>query len=115
MQNNPQVQLTPECNELLKQVQQDTTRAPTGRSTEADVDVSKAMNRFKSQCTPLLKNAAQDAVMTMNKGDIDQLLSKLGCTDKQRLYNERKSKLASLGNKDQELMAGLALNIKNNC
>ena len=117
LQLHPNIQLTPECERILEQAKDEIANTPAERLTQAGLATNKALNRFKLQCSPLVKQAARDAaaMAAMDKGQIDQLLGKMGCADKQRLYDQRNEKLGTPSGKEQEFLTSLAANIKNNC
>ena len=114
LQLHPNVRLTPECDDLLEQAEGEIAIAPAKRLTPADLEANKALNRFKSHCSPLVKQAARDtaAIAAMDKGQINRLLGKMPCADKQRLHDEPSGKLGSSSEKERELMTSLASDIQ---
>ena len=104
--------LTPECRQLRKEQDEKIKAVVAGRLTQADLQ--RVQNRFESQCVPLIK-AAQDAEWAKGKGERDKLQKQLECTDKRRVYNERKDRLASLDDSGRKAMAAIALDLDTNC
>ena len=104
--------LTPECRQLRKEQDEQVKAVVAGRLTQTDFQ--RVQNRFESQCVPLIK-AAQDTDWAKGKGERDKLQKQLECTDKRRVYNERKDKLASLDDSGRKAMAAIALDLDTNC
>ena len=112
MRNSLEAALTPECRQIQKQMLEQVTESATKRLTE--LEFQTIYNRFDTQCKPLIK-AAQEAEWAKGKAERDRLQKQVECTEKRRVYDERKDKLASLDDSGRAAMARLRTDLDTTC
>lgn len=112
MRNSLDAALTPECRQIQKQMFEQVTESATKRLTEPELQ--SIYNRFEAQCKPLIK-AAQDAEWAKGAAERDRLQKQVECTEKRRVYDERKDKLASLDDSGRATMARLRTDLDTAC
>ena len=112
MRDRVDAALTPECRRMRKQALEQVLATDNARQTEAELQ--KIIDDFEAQCSPLIK-AAQEAEWAKGKAERDRT-QKLGeCTEKRRIFAERKGRLQSLTEPDRQATARLGAEIERDC
>ena len=112
MRNAIEAALSPECRQMQKQLSGQAPGPGTVRLTE--VELQRMTGLFESQCSPLIK-AAQESELAKSKAERELLQKQVECTEKRRVYDERKGKLSGLDDIGRQAMARLTIDLERNC